>query len=95
MLHFDIVVYQQRVVVNELTRELSKYDVSVDVDGDIWRYRIKKATGEKLPRGWRERGFQQAHYHAKNSGEHVVFKQVTRSQYVARRKLHPNQMKLF
>lgn len=95
MLYFDVIVYPQRVEVNELVGELKKYDVSVNVDGEIWRYRIYNKTGDKKSKTWFGRGTQQAYYHAKNSGCLVEFQRVSRSQYVARRKVHANQLKLF
>jgi fibronectin type 3 domain-containing protein len=95
MLWFDVIVHPQRVAVIEVASELKKYDVSVNVGGEIWRYRIYNKTNDKRNKTWRDRGMQQAYYHAKNGGDHVTFEQVTRSQYVARRKVHDKQVELF
>ncbi len=95
MLQFQIIVHEQRVVVQEQIRPLMMYEISALVDGEIWRYHIVKMAGTKLPTGWRERGNQQAFYHAKNSGTHVVFQEVHYVKPERKSKRHPNQIELF
>ena len=95
MRQFIVVVHEQRVVVSEQEKPLPMYDVSANVDGDKWRYRIKRKQGAKLHRGWRERGNQQAYYHARNSGHHVTFDEVYHAKRRRQKKIHANQLPLF
>jgi len=95
MLYFDVVVYPQRVVVRELEGQQKTYHLSAKVDGEIWRYRITKHAPGRMSETWRGRGTQQAYYHAKNSGESVEFQPVSHTRNVARRKINPDQLRLF
>lgn len=95
MLYFDVIVYPQRVVVHEFVKALKTYHVSAEVDGDTWRYRIKKHMPEPMPETWYGRGLQQAYYHAKNSGEHVVFQRVYHKKMTRKQKISNRQIGLF
>lgn len=95
MLQFIVIVHEQSVVVQEQIRPLMMYEISAIVDGEIWRYHIVKMAGTKLNRGWRERGNQQAFYHAKNSGTHVKFKEVHYVKTKSKSKIHPDHKALF
>lgn len=95
MRQFQITVHDQRVVVSEQASTLRMYDVSANVDGEIWRYRVNKRAGVKLPTGWRERGYRQAYYHAKNSGTIVKFNEVHYVKPKRKTKRHEKQLPLF
>jgi len=73
MKQFDVIVGKKKVVVMLKGASLKSYDVSANVDGEIHLYRIIKELFAKLPYGWRDRGYVQAHYHAKNAGNQVNF----------------------
>lgn len=94
MRQFDVIVCQKMVTVQELFAPLSSYHVRANVDGDKWLYRIKKIAHQKLDRGWRERGYVQAYYHAKNTGSNVKFSRVDKPGSSYKRKRHPEQMQL-
>ncbi len=77
MRHFIVTVHPKRVQVDEITKELKSYDSSAVVDGDIWRYKIKKSPNViKTDRGWRSRAYHHIHDHAHNSGTVVRFEHV-------------------
>lgn len=95
MLYFEVIAHPQRVVVKELVHKLKLYHVSANVDGEIWRYQIKKSTGGKMADTWYGRGLQQAFYHAKNSGEHVVFERVYHKKMTRKQKITNRQLGLF
>lgn len=95
MRQFEVIVEPQSVVVHELDNPLNMYDVSASVDGEIWRYRIKKNVGETLNKHWPERGYTQAHYHANNGGKFVKFDVVYHVKPKRKSKRHPNQIELF
>lgn len=77
MRQFIVTVHPMRIQVDEITEELKTYDCSAIVDGDIWRYKIKKSSGiMRKDRGWRSRAYHHIHYHAHNSGTIVRFEPV-------------------
>lgn len=80
MRQFIVTVHPNRVQVDEIVKELKTYDASAIVDGDIWRYKIKKSPNIiKKDRGWRSRAYHHIHYHANNSGFMVRFEHVHRA----------------
>lgn len=95
MKQFSVIVYQQRVVVKELARELKRHDVAARVDGDNYRYVIRKEKGEELEKGWRDRGYSQAYYHALNAGNLVTFDPVFSASKTRAKQRHALQSKLF
>ncbi len=77
MRYFIVTVHPMRVQVDEIWKDLKTYDCSAVVDGDIWRYKIKRSSGiSKNNRDWRARAYHHIHYHAHNSGAVVHFEPV-------------------
>jgi hypothetical protein len=95
MRQFNVIVCKALVTVEELDMPLKKYDISANVDGDEWLYRITKLPMHHLPGGWKERGYSHAFYHAKNNGHHVKFNRVDVVKSSRKRKRHPAQLRLF
>lgn len=95
MQQFDVEVYGKYVVVKDRAKGLKMYDVSADVDGELWRYCIHNKTKDKCNKTWRERGLTQAYYHAKNSGSYVTFHPVSHKKRTRTFKHHKRQQMLF
>lgn len=94
-LQFEVTVRPKRVEVKEVKTEFVKFDASAIVDGDIWRYKIKKHhTIVKADTHWRQRAYQNIHYHAHNSGVHVKFVEVNYERKT-KRKINKNQLSLW
>ncbi len=95
MRHFTVTVQPMSVQINEQTKEFAVYDCSAVVDGDTWRYQMKKGLNiAKNDKHWRGRAYQNIHYHAHNSGEVVRFVPV-HYQARKRRKISEKQLSLF
>ncbi len=95
MRYFIAKVYPMRVQIDEQVKELQSHDCSAVVDGDIWRYKIKKSANiAKRSIHWRSRACHHIHYHAHNSGEVVRFEPV-HYQARNRRKISEKQLSLF
>lgn len=95
MLYYEIEVYPQRVVVNEVDR-LSMYHQKAWVDGQAWLYKIERST--MFPpedKGWFGRGLNTVFWHAKNSGNHVTFEPVNQVKRRRAEKHHEKQLRLF
>lgn len=73
MRFFDVIVCAFRVQIIEIEDPFSVVHVRANVDGEQYAYRITKYSGHKLTGDWRERGYIQAYYHAKNEGSTVKF----------------------
>jgi len=95
MKQFDVVVYPKSIEVQERSRPLMMYEISATVDGETYRYHVVKIAGQKMPNEWRERGNQQAFYHAKNAGENVNFHEVHYVKPKRKKNIHANQLELF
>ena len=95
MRHFDVIVCPKMVTVLELEVPSWTYDVSANVDGDKYLYRITKQAHIHMKSGWRERGYVQAFYHAKNAGNHVTFNRVDAPGRTRKKRRSVNQMRLF
>lgn len=92
MRYFTVTVHPKRVQIDEQVEELKTFDCSAVVDGDIWRYKIKKSPNiPKTWRGWRGRAYHHIQYHADNSGAVVRFEPVHHKQR-SRRKISPKQL---
>lgn len=77
MRQFIVTVHPMRLQVDEITKELKTYDASAIVDGDTWRYKIRKGPNiSKRALHWRNRAYHHIHYHAHNSGTIVRFEHV-------------------
>lgn len=95
MRQFDVIVCPKMVTVLELVSPLKRYDVSANIDGEKFLYRITKQALSHMKPGWRERGYVQAHYHAKNAGNQVEFVRVGQPGKSRNKKRHPAQVRLF
>jgi hypothetical protein len=95
MLYFEVEVYPQRVVVNEV-KKLSMYDHKAIVDGDTWLYKIKRSKlFPPQDKGWHGRGLNALYWHAKNSGSYVIFVPVEYAKRQKKIKRHADQIGLF
>lgn len=92
MRYFTVTVYQMRVQVDETPAAFTNHDASAGVDGDIWRYKIKRSPNlPKNDRHWRDRAWHNIHYHAHNSGTVVRF-EPTYAQRRRKPKIHEKQL---
>lgn len=92
MRHFTVTVHPMRVQIDEQAREFKTYDASAIVDGETWRYKIKRhANIAKNDRRWRGRAYHHIQYHAHNSGTIVRFEPV-HSKRSRKRKIHEKQL---
>jgi len=64
------------ITVEEVDTPLKRYDISANVDGGIWLYQIAKKPMFHMTKGWQERGYVHAYYHAKNGGSKITFNRV-------------------
>ena len=95
MRQFDVVVCPKHVTVHEVDTPHKTYDISANVDGDKWLYRITKPPMFNMKDGWKERGYVHAFYHAKNAGNHVQFNRVSHPKRTLKKKRHPGAVRLF
>ena len=95
MRYFNVIVCKKKVTVIEHAIEPKNHDISANVDGDTWLYKITKVAHHSLKDNWRERGYVQAYYHAKNNGSYVEFNRVDSPVSTRKRKRHPAQLRLF
>ncbi len=95
MRQFDIIVCSHMVAVEEVFKPLTRVDVRANVDGEKFVYRIKKLRFNIGVSGWRERGYIQAYYHAKNAGTCVEFIEVNLSEQPRTDKKHTQALRLF
>ena len=95
MLYYEVEVFAQRVVINEV-KSVRMYDVKARVDGTEWLYRIfKNPLLPPLDKGWFGRATNTVYWHAKNSGNYVTFTPVERVKRARKSKIHPDQRRLF
>ncbi len=94
MRYFVVTVHPKRVEIKEVVKEFTMYDCLAIVDGDHWRYKIKKHENiAKNDRIWRGRAYHNIQYHATNSGEYVRFQEV-HFQHSKKRKINEKQLYL-
>ena len=91
MRYFTVIVHPMRVQIEEVEKDFITYDAGAIVDGDTWRYKIRKHINiGKNDKRWRERAIHHIHYHAHNSGTKVHFQPV-HSTRTRKRKIHEKQ----
>lgn len=92
MRYFIVTVQPMRVQIDEQAKELMTYDASATVDGDTWRYKVKKGRNIlKNDKVWHGRAYYAMHYHAHNSGAVVRFTTV-HHQVRRKRKISEKQL---
>ncbi len=94
MRHYDVIVCSKRVTVVERDTPVPTAHIRATVDGEKYVYQIKMFAMSRLKKGWQERGYVQAYYHAKNAGNVVVFIRTDKPGYPRKHKANPKQMRL-
>jgi hypothetical protein len=88
---FFVICYPYRVEVQDVLldyedKEFKRVDAEYLIDGLLHQYQYQRAKNADVGKDWRDRCAIEAHYHARNQGNHIIGIEVPHGQTNKRRK---------